>query len=110
VAVPKTWSSLGRGGSNGIPRGARAPLSTNNLRRVYKAAVEAGGWLGKGLARWRLLRFQPLPVEPCMRFSRTRLTDVLHRRCSTGARQGRFGLGAMTVPLREISPRLSGER
>jgi hypothetical protein len=58
----------------------------------------------------RLLRFQPLPVEPCVRFSRTRLTDVFHRRCSTGARQGRFGLGAMTVPLREISPRLSGER
>jgi hypothetical protein len=45
-----------------------------------------------------------------MRFSRTRLTDVFHRRCSTGARQGRFGLGATTVPLREISPRLSGER
>jgi integrase len=33
----------GPGGSNGIPRGARAPLSTNNLRRVYKAAVEAAG-------------------------------------------------------------------
>jgi hypothetical protein len=63
------------------------------------------GWRGSGL-----LRFQPLPVEPCMRFSRTRLTDVLHRRCSTGARQDRLGLGAMTVPLREISLRLSGER
>jgi hypothetical protein len=25
------------------PRGARAPLSTTNLRRVYKAAVEAAG-------------------------------------------------------------------
>ena len=33
----------GPGGSNGIPRSARAPLSTNNLRRVYKAAVEAAG-------------------------------------------------------------------
>ena len=33
----------GPGGSNGIPQGARAPLSTNNLRRVYKAAVEATG-------------------------------------------------------------------
>jgi integrase len=33
----------GPGGSNGIPRGARAPLSTNNLRRVYKAAVAAAG-------------------------------------------------------------------
>jgi hypothetical protein len=28
------------------------------------------------------LRFQLPPVEPCMRFSRTRLTDVLHRRHS----------------------------
>jgi integrase len=33
----------GPGGSNGIPRGARAPLSTTNWRRVYKAAVEAAG-------------------------------------------------------------------
>jgi integrase len=33
----------GPGGSNGIPQGARAPLSTNNLRRVYKAAVDAAG-------------------------------------------------------------------
>src|SRR5919204_3077346 len=29
----------GPGGSNGIPRGARAPLATYNLRRAYKAAV-----------------------------------------------------------------------
>jgi integrase len=29
----------GPGGSNGIPRGARAPLATHNLRRVYKTAV-----------------------------------------------------------------------
>jgi integrase len=33
----------GPGGSNGIPRGARAPLSTHNLRRVYQAAVAAAG-------------------------------------------------------------------
>jgi integrase len=33
----------GPGGSNGIPRGARAPLATHNLRRVYKAAVAAAG-------------------------------------------------------------------
>jgi integrase len=31
----------GPGGSNGIPRGARTPLSTHNLRRVYQAAVTA---------------------------------------------------------------------
>jgi len=29
-----------------------------------------------------LLRFQRPPIEPCMRFSRTRLTDVVHRRHS----------------------------
>ena len=29
-----------------------------------------------------VLRLQPPPVEPCVRFSRTRLTDVVHRRHS----------------------------
>src|SRR5829696_6221421 len=33
----------GPGGSNGIPRGARTPLSTHNPRRVYQAAVAAAG-------------------------------------------------------------------
>jgi integrase len=42
-ARPEDLVLPGRGGSNGIPRGARAPLSTTNLRRVYKAAVEAAG-------------------------------------------------------------------
>jgi integrase len=42
-ARPEDLILPGPGGSNGIPRGARAPLSTNNLRRVYKAAVEAAG-------------------------------------------------------------------
>jgi integrase len=42
-ARPEDLVLPGPGGSNGIPRGARAPLSTNNLRRVYKAAVEAAG-------------------------------------------------------------------
>ena len=36
-ARPEDLVLPGPGGSNGIPRGARAPLSTNNLRRVYKA-------------------------------------------------------------------------
>ena len=31
----------GPGGRNGIPRSARTPLSTHNLRRVYQAAVAA---------------------------------------------------------------------
>jgi hypothetical protein len=42
-ARPEDLVLPGPGGSNGIPHGARAPLSTNNLRRVYKAAVEAAG-------------------------------------------------------------------
>ena len=42
-ARPEDLVLPGPGGSNGIPRGARAPLSTNNLRRVYKAAVEEAG-------------------------------------------------------------------
>ena len=33
----------GPGGSIRIPRGARTPLSTHNLRRVYQAAVAAAG-------------------------------------------------------------------
>jgi hypothetical protein len=58
----------------------------------------------------RSLRFQPPPVDPGMRFSRTRLTDALHRRCSAGARQARLGLGATTMPLREIRPSAPGDR
>jgi integrase len=42
-ARPEDLVLPGPGGSNGIPRGTRAPLSTTNLRRVYKAAVEAAG-------------------------------------------------------------------
>ena len=42
-ARPEDLVLPGPGGSNGIPRGARAPLSTNNLRRVYKAAVDTAG-------------------------------------------------------------------
>jgi integrase len=42
-ARPEDRVLPGPGGSNGIPRGARAALSITNLRRVYKAAVEAAG-------------------------------------------------------------------
>jgi hypothetical protein len=37
-----------------------------------------GGWRGDAVG----FRFQSPPVEACVRFSRTRLTDALHRRCS----------------------------
>jgi hypothetical protein len=42
-AQPDELVFPGPGGSNGIPRGARTPLSTHNLRRVYQAAVAATG-------------------------------------------------------------------
>ena len=49
-------------------------------------------------------------LDPCMRFSRTRLSDVLHRRHSAHfPRHARCGRGATTVPLRSISPRRSGD-
>jgi integrase len=40
-AQPDELVFPGPGGSNGVPRGARTPLSTHNLRRVYRAAVAA---------------------------------------------------------------------
>ena len=56
------------------------------------------------------LRFQRPPVEPCMRCSGTRLTDVFHRRCSAmSARQARLGLGATTVPSSVIRPSRFGD-
>src|SRR6478736_9269928 len=55
------------------------------------------------------LRFQFPPVEPCMRFSRTRLTDAVHRLAFGVTRQARKGLGAATIPSRPISPRWFGD-
>ena len=68
------------------------------------------GWVGDWRGDAVAFRFQPPPVEPCMRFSRTRLTDILHRRCSAGARQARLGRGATTIPLRETRPSSLGDR
>ena len=78
--------------------------TTDTTRLVTK-------WEGRGLARFPLVaaRFQSPPVKPCMRFSRTRLTDVLHRRRPACPRQGRKGLGGMTVPSRMIRPMWSGD-
>src|SRR3974390_449925 len=46
---------------------------------IKSRSRRVGDW--RGFRTWRL-RFQSPPVKPCMRFSRTRLTDVLHRRHS----------------------------
>ena len=76
-------------------------------REVVRQEV---GWVGDWRGDAVAFRFQPPPVEPCMRFSRTRLTDILHRRCSAGARQARLGRGATTMPLRETRPSSLGDR
>jgi hypothetical protein len=47
------------------PPGHRRTSSTP--RPTCSGPVWSRGWLGEGLARWRLLRFQPLPIQPCMR-------------------------------------------
>jgi Transposase, Mutator family len=58
--------------------------SPPRARRPY---CRVGGWRGDVE---RTSRFQRPPVEPCMRFSRTRLTDVVHRRHSVSpAKPGR---------------------
>jgi hypothetical protein len=41
-------------------------------------SVTEDGWVGDWRGDAVAFRFQPAPVEPYMRFSRTRLTDVLH--------------------------------
>jgi hypothetical protein len=72
---------VGLGGDRRVRRVLSPPVVASQTDRSTPPRL-----VGEGLARWLVLRFQPLPVEPCMRFSRTRLTDVLHRRCSTGVR------------------------
>jgi hypothetical protein len=60
----------------------RATHHQDQPRRIGRPTDRgsACNWEGRGLARWRRLpRFQPPPVNPCMRFSRTRLTDIVHR-------------------------------
>jgi hypothetical protein len=47
--------------SEGDPEGGEGSGRVAGV--VAEGSGEVGGWLGEGLARWRLLRFQPLPVE-----------------------------------------------
>ena len=79
-------------------RGLRGSLGTTEVVGSRAGAVAGPG--GRSRSRWcrtvsrglfffvsvaKVLRFQPPPVEPCVRFSRTRLTDVVHRQHSTFA-------------------------
>jgi hypothetical protein len=89
------WVGRWRGA---VPAGRCGVSSRSGFSRTLSAP-----WAGR-------VRFQRPPVEPCVRFSRTRLTDVLHRVAFGFSRQGRFGLGATTHPLRLTRPIVSGER
>jgi hypothetical protein len=70
---------------HGVPRHQQRRSS---LRGSSPRPGQRGGeWSGRreapgprGLADWP--GFLPSPIEPCVRFSRTRLADVLHRRHS----------------------------
>src|SRR5262245_21198800 len=65
------------------PRGAQQHLSRSNpYKQVSTVPGYEDGWVGCWRGDAVAFRFQSPPVEPCVRFSRTRLTDALHRRCS----------------------------
>jgi hypothetical protein len=98
---------LARTARQGRPRSQVSPFLTT--KRVITTAAAACRRVGTGAVPLIAARFQSPPVKPCTRFSRTRLTDVLHRRCSAFPRQSRKGLGAMTVRWRLARPRWSGD-
>jgi Transposase, Mutator family len=84
--------------------GTPAPDRPGSSPRQHHDHNELGG-SGTGAVPLVAARFQSPPVKPCMRFSRTRLTDVLHRRCSAFPCQSRKGRGGMTVRWRLARPR-----
>jgi hypothetical protein len=63
----------------GVVVSATHPLGDGGGHRVGQPVADVAELSGEGLARWRLLRFQPLPIQPCVKFSLTRLTDTVHR-------------------------------
>ena len=65
-----------------------------------------GGWRGDAVG----FRFQSPPVEACVRFSRTPASRRPSPAVFDFSRQARWGLGATTMPLRLIRPRLSPEQ
>jgi hypothetical protein len=59
--------------------GGPHPLGHHRGQCIGQPVADVAELSGEGLARWRLLRFQPLPIQPCVKFSLTRLTDTVHR-------------------------------
>jgi hypothetical protein len=99
------WRSAGRG------RAAAFHVASGS-RGFARERVAVGATGGAWAARpSRLAWFPPAAdIEPCMRFSRTRLADVLHLVAfSVPWRHDRFGRGATMVPLRLISPSRFGD-
>ena len=81
-----------------------------------RLARRSGRREAPGSARHMQARLDPVSsrrhIEPCMRFSRTRLTDALHRRHSALSRltrQSRKGLGVTTSRSRLTSPMRFGD-
>ena len=63
----------------GVAVGGPHPPGDGGGHHVGEPVTDVAELSGEGLARWRLLRFQPLPIQPCVKFSLTRLTDTVHR-------------------------------
>jgi hypothetical protein len=63
----------------GMVVGGPHPLGHHRGHCIGEPVADVAELSGEGLARWRLLRFQPLPIQPCVKFSLTRLTDTVHR-------------------------------
>jgi hypothetical protein len=54
-------------------------LGTARTRELYRAKGYSEAWIGNR-GRVRSRSCLPLLIKPCVRFSRTRLSDVLHRK------------------------------
>jgi hypothetical protein len=113
--LPQRWPPSTRGtiretdpGHTNHTQQLSAPPTAAKATGPDQPGHDLGG-SGAGAVPLVVVRFQPPPIKPCVRFSRTRLTDVLHRRRSAFPRQSRNGLGAMTAPSRLIRPRWLGD-
>ncbi len=97
TSPPVVWAHVGSGGG-ALPRG------TDLLAwAIMDHQAGTNPMLDTGAGSHRCVS-SARRLEPCKRFSRTRLTDVVHRRHSAYPRQDRKGLGATTIPLRSIRP------
>jgi hypothetical protein len=100
-----TWrvgSSPSTGPKERFSRRPRFIAHSDEIRREGSTlhCSPGRGWVAAGAVTLGF-RFQPPPVEPCMRFSSTRLTDVFHRLCSAGPATRRWALGLEATELQK---------